>query len=126
MSEGLEKLALIQKVFEKLADWNAYDLAKLDKDYETNFDLDFLEIEKALKEHEQYKTVEQKLGIDLVTKNKVEQSNEVYVEGLGIAEIMNYYRTGISLDKYDASGNQMFLRYKDYGKTWALTREELE
>ena len=45
MSKELEKLTLIQKVFEKLADWNAYDLARLDRDYETNFDLDFAEIE---------------------------------------------------------------------------------
>ena len=81
---------------------------------------------KLEEENQRYKAIEKELGIDLMTKHKVEESNEVYVEGLGIVEVMNYYRTGISLDKYDASGNQMFLRYKDYGITWALTKEELE
>lgn len=47
--EALEKLNLIQKVFEKLAYWNGYDLSRLDEDYETNFDLDFCTIEKELK-----------------------------------------------------------------------------
>ena len=46
--KSLEKLNLIQKVFEKLADWHGYDLSRLDKDYETNFDLDFCAIEKEL------------------------------------------------------------------------------
>ena len=69
MSKGLEKLALIQKVFEKLAEWNAYDLSKLDKDYETNFDLDFLEIEKELKEKEKQDKVImiiQTKGVDIL------------------------------------------------------------
>lgn len=81
MSQGLKKLALIQKVFEKLAEWNAYDLARLDKDYETNFDLDFLEIEKELKALE-------------IIKNKV-----VLIDVLVDSENANDYNEFVSKSK---------------------------
>ena len=139
MSEGLEKLALIQKVFEKLAEWNAYDLARLDKDYETNFDLDFLEIEAALKDREQYKAIEQGLGIDLI---KLLNAKKVYYMGWNInndaLEIQETYKLFINLtdrtiEYYEDEYSEFTydLELKNYGKNdiyggWAFTREELK
>lgn len=95
-SEVLKKLNLIQKVFEKLADWNAYDLAKLDKDYETNFDLDFLEIERSLKELEVRREMMRRFNeacvptiLDNETEKKLKEHEEIktYMQQYGIENV---------------------------------------
>lgn len=121
MNKELEKLALIQKVFEKLAEWNAYDLARLDEDYETNFDLDFLEIEQALKEHEQHKVVEEALGIDLETYFKALNNGAWYKDTSGNicwCDMPKFSKGDIDFNGYHTTTRM-------YGVIWALTKEEL-
>ena len=97
-------------------------------------------IETALKEHEQYKAIEQELGIGLATLLKA-------LKGLiykpTYEKMIKYcggryprYEEGFHL-RYNEPTNKYFLEVgspldewqvlelKDYGKTWALTRKEL-
>ena len=91
----------------------------------------------------EYKAIEKELGIDLKILlkafKKVEDyynKNEVVYMKSSNGEIFTV--KGISLHycpcrffitpNYDREGKSQFMTYwlKDYGKTWALTREELE
>lgn len=88
-------------------------------------------IEKDLEMFEQYKQIEEKIGIDLITLFKTEtvfwkdesgihKSCECYID-LHFHELVVYEYPE---DRYDSSGYR--LAFEEYGKTWALTREELE
>ena len=85
-----------------------------------------------------YEDIVEELGIDLITLFKVLKSKEVickhergivYYETtlekhiiLGLAFDDEYYGLWV----FDKFGDEIFYYTKDYGKTWALTREELE
>lgn len=80
----------------------------------------------------QLEDIEEDLGIDLITlfkAQKIDQSiylldydNTIYE--LDLAIIMSKYIEGYNLIVFDGFDNA-YLPLKDYGKTWALTREEL-
>lgn len=132
MSKGLEALETLFNDLENAS----IDLARADlEEYKT--------IEKELKEHEQYKAIGQEFGIDLKILFKAFKKvddyyneNEVVYMKSSKGEIFTV--KGISLHycpcsffitpNYDPEGKSRFMTYwlKDYGKTWALTREELE
>lgn len=93
--------------------------------------------EQAIKECYEYKCIEEELGIDLATLFKA-LSNGIWVKFAG--EKPYHVKAPISLKGIDIAG-QVFhftlcypisyntiqeLLLKDYGKTWALTKEELE
>jgi len=87
-------------------------------------------IEKELKEYEQYKAIEEEIGIDLVTLFKASK-NGVYVKETQYSRRSDYI-DGASLGFghnsfyfYDAKNRLWNMFFKDYGKTWALTKEEL-
>lgn len=84
-------------------------------------------IKAALKEHDQYKAIEKEYGIDLVTLNKIRKVRKGYAF---IGDyVMQYEITEINLVKGTVKGIcdgcWHIEKIKDYGKTWALTREEL-
>lgn len=79
----------------------------------------------------QYRAIEQELGIDLLTLFKA-LKNGFYVKG---EEEKQYIDFENSLNAIAFKNKEMFYGHKwsyqyvklyDYGKTWALTREELE
>lgn len=75
--------------------------------------------------------IEEEIGIELITKDKVEKSHYVFVcyqnsIEINQVEIKKYSRLGIDIYDKNAVFKYNYLPYKDYGKTWALTREELE
>ena len=86
----------------------------------------------------QLEDIEEELGIDLVTLFKALKSKEViYKRKRGIVHrettLETYVILGLAFDDeyyglwvYDKFGDEMLLYVKDYGKTWALTKEELE
>lgn len=97
-----------------------------------------------------YKNIEEELGIDLETFFKILNERTAFYKGAAIPIWYNPYQVGeykksdirgISLSNLHKSnrGNWCFDSYdehnklaprnlflKDYGKTWALTKEELE
>lgn len=79
----------------------------------------------------QLEDIEEEIGIDLITKDKVEKNRYVFVGyqnsiEINQVEIKKYGRLGIDIYDKNAVFKYNYLSYKDYGKTWALTREELE
>lgn len=80
------------------------------------------ELEKELKEHEQYKAIEKEIGIDLITLLKV-QTMGAYFKGKDKKWIP---MTDYNEKCFKLSETEIYRFYfKDYGKTWALTKEEL-
>lgn len=83
----------------------------------------------------QLEDIEEELGIDLITLFKalkngfwsIDKKNHIYkmkpTEGNGGA--MSFYASYDCIIKENAYDEQYFL-LKDYGKTWALTKEELK
>ncbi len=82
----------------------------------------------------QLEDIEEELGIDLTLRHKVETSEKLYCrDNKGeIVETRYYYsygKDGVGLElPMDIEPYWCVSSYpwKDYGKTWALTREELE
>ena len=82
----------------------------------------------------QLEDIEEELGIDLITLFKVKQIywRRKYINTGRYSDIEKSYRVYLDLQnrdievyrEYDEFGFNLDL--KDYGKTWALTREELE
>ncbi len=74
----------------------------------------------------QLEDVEDELGIDLITLFKA-LKNGVYIKKPSIA----YHYVGFDLIEQDSCGDYLFnlvegnYYFKDYGKTWVLTKEEL-
>ena len=99
-------------------------------------------IEKELKEHKFLKNLEKELGIDLITLFKaLKDGINVYYEDEERYQFHNNlrleYRKTLGWGLVDIYGsicrNDMpmkldmeFYELKEYGKTWALTKEELE
>ena len=86
-------------------------------------------IEKDLDQLEEYRKIEEELGIDLITLFKaliqmfVFHKENVKIELIGLHIKSNeLYMFGFVEDTVHA----VYLSLKDYGKTWALTKEELE
>lgn len=86
---------------------------------------------RIMAEMRQYKTIEKELGIDLVTLFKAFK-NGVYVKEIGrmttVWKLVNDDGgtcLGAWHNDFEKEYNTIFLHLKDYGKTWALTKEEL-
>ena len=80
----------------------------------------------------QLEDIEEELGIDLITYFKIKNAKTVFVKELGhdVSEMLvRNSKDGIDVC-YKGFANipecDSYLRLKDYGKTWALTKEELE
>ena len=86
----------------------------------------------------QLEDIEEELGIDLITlfkalKNGIwakykTQHNEEQVIYLGMIPVRFRYYPTISLKnrEFAFECDKQYWKLKDYGKTWALTKEELE
>lgn len=86
------------------------------------------QIGKDLNLFEEYKKIEEELGIDLITLFKALKQGGVYVK------YGNKVDWCLMMKNFEIFGDgneillmsQIKLNPKDYGKTWALTKEELE
>lgn len=111
------------------------ELKRLPKAIKDTFKDSFNIIEKELKEHEQYKAIEQEINVNLKllpTLLKIKEGDKIYViDGTLVeAEV-----TGNSLingklmvfSHYEHNGiiYTPVCYYNEYGNSWALTREEL-
>lgn len=92
-------------------------------------------IKRDLDKLEEYKKLEEELGIDLITLFSALKYGVYYFASNGqlihdyVSLINNYIDTGAH-DKLSYSFTTLFERrillFEGYGKTWALTKEELE
>ena len=109
----------------------AHHWKKLLKDY------DYQLIEEAVDKLGELEDIEDELGIDLITLFKALKTNKIFIKAdyngesimpcncfsLNLNGCADYYfscQYGVVNEDYD------FYYTKDYGKTWALTKEELE
>ena len=93
-------------------------------------------IEEALDKLGRYEDIEEEIGIDLITLFKalkngfwsIDKNKHIYkmkpTEGNGGA--MSYYASLDYIITEDTYYDEEYFLLKDYGKTWALTREALE
>lgn len=75
----------------------------------------------------QLEDIEEEIGIELIKRDEIDKSSTCYVKEnnkIKIVDIIESDRIGVWIETFDMT--RKFLLYKDYGKTWALTREELE
>ena len=84
-------------------------------------------LEKDLEVLEEYRKIEEEISIDFITLSKilkqrfVYDNNQVKIELLGLhIKSGELYLYGFVEDTTQA----VYLRLKDYGKTWALDKEE--
>lgn len=134
MSKSLEALEIIKnyKEWRNVADITGYKKERVKLAYNDELKPLFYTIEKELKEYEQYKTTEKEFGIDLLTLIKalkngiyssfVDSSNKRII--LKSNEVL-LLKTLDGLDCFFEDNDERFLLFSDYGKTWALTKEEL-
>ena len=95
----------------------------------------YFSLKQELEKYEQYKNIEDELGIDLVTLFKALKQGHIWVKDTELKEQIqsccNYQlgMTGNECYFYCQYGccdtSYDFYKIKDYGKTWALTKEEL-
>ena len=112
-----------------------------------------IEIRTALEKLSKIEDIEEELGIDLITLFKALKQKEVYIRESFCQEVLGHWEINKTLLIYlDYVGDneayydfinkewvltftewengfdyhEMLVRLKDYGKTWALTKEELE
>ena len=88
---------------------------------------EYKEIEKDLEILERYKNIEEKLGISIATLIKAVKNGIYDIEDKCYRKV-SYINSRALIceidDPYDSY--KFYFLYKDYGLTWALTREELE
>ena len=97
------------------------------------FVFDMKDYRKACQKLGQLENIEEKLGIDLITLFKA-LKNGIYWKGKSC-----FNTTGVFFEESPCLNvhnnclinitfrkNEDYVYFKDYGKTWALTREELE
>ncbi len=106
--------------------------------YELNFELDNGKLsptgtqQDVINKLGQLEDIEEELGIDLITLFKALKNGiyaKVYIPmSFGAKEIkfLNVEKTGLGLYKNFIRTNYGLYQLKDYGETWALTREELK
>ena len=91
------------------------------------YDCDFLDNSKCIQKLGQLEDIEEELGIDLVTLFKA-QIDGFYIKGcLGIEKInLSDFKFNLPKKEVHRIVYSDHFFFKDYGKTWALTKEELE
>lgn len=88
-------------------------------------------IDECMNKLGQLEDIEEELGIDLITYFKIKSAKIVYVKELGhdVSEMLvRNSKDGVNVcykGFVDIPECDTYLQLADYGKTWALTKEEL-
>ena len=84
-------------------------------------------VKKDLDLLEEYKKIEEEIGIDFITLSKILKQRFVYDNGRVKIKLLGLHIKSDELYLYGFVEDTMqavYLRLKDYGKTWALDKEE--
>jgi len=90
-------------------------------------DLDI--IEQDLSQLQQYKNIEQELGVDLITLFKAVEQERVWTkfeDVIDVCDNVEYMLGEWFIYFYWNNGKRLVFQLSDYGTKWALTRKELE
>ena len=92
---------------------------KYTRDFQDN-----LAIKKITNKLGQLEDIEEELGIDLITLLTALLNGHVYTKEFGKVSIDLFFPDNKNWSFDTPDGNSFYI--KNYGKTWALTKEELE
>ena len=84
-------------------------------------------VKKDLDLLEEYKKIEEEIGIDFITLSKILKQKFVYDNDQVKIELLGLHIKSDELYLYgfvEDTTQAVYLRLKDYGKTWALDKEE--
>ena len=85
-------------------------------------------IEKDLEILEEYRKIEEEIGIDFITLSKILKQRFVYDNDLVKIELLGLHIKSDELYLYgfvEDTTHAVYLSLKEYGKTWVLTKEKL-
>ena len=85
-------------------------------------------IEKDLDLLEEYRKIEEEIGVDFITLSKVLKQRFVYDNDQVKIELLGLHIKSNELYLYgfvEETMHAVYLRLKDYGKTWTITKEKL-
>ena len=84
-------------------------------------------IKKDLDQLEEYRKIEEEIGIDFITLSKILKQRFVYDNDQVKIELLGLHIKSDELYLYgfvEDTMHAVYLRLKDYGKTWTMTKEE--
>ena len=84
-------------------------------------------IKKDLDRLEDYRKIEEEIGVDFITLSKILKQRFVYDNDQVKIELLGLHIKSDELYLYgfvEDTTQAVYLRLKDYGKTWALDKEE--
>ena len=85
-------------------------------------------IEKDLDLLEEYRKIEEEIGFDFITLSKILKQRFVYDNDQVKIELLGLHIKSDELCLYgfvEDTMHAVYLRLKDYGKTWTMTKEKL-
>ena len=85
-------------------------------------------IKKDLDLLEEYRKIEKEIGIDFITLSKILKQRFVYDNDQVKIELLGLHIKSDELYLYgfvENTTHAVYLRLKDYGKTWTITKEKL-
>ena len=122
--EALDELEwFINCVYDSVEDGHAAYL----KDEVESASNAYNKLEKDLEVLEEYKKIEDEIGIDFITLSKILKQRFVYDNDQVKIELLGLHIKSDELYLYgfvEDTTQAVYLRLKDYGKTWALDKEE--
>jgi len=120
MSKGLKALERYTKKSEKFIDAYEWNRELPTKTF----------VQLGINKLGQHEDIEDELGIDLVTLiNILRTGGHIWVKnckGINEWHVESLKQRGLDKQWYLTYSNNVRVKLKDYGKTWALTKEELE
>ena len=103
--------------------YDIYNYTEWKMPLQASFDI----LQSALEDLKEFKDLEQELGIDLITLFKALEQDYVYVKfSDGEIKICSCFANCLIFEERKFKCEDEIFYFKDYGKTWALTKEELE
>ena len=113
----------LEKMLDDLKNYESYFADGGYYDNKEQFDI----ISKDLDLLEEYRKIEKEIGIDFITLSKILKQRFVYDNDQVKIELLGLYIKSDELCLYgfvEDTTQAVYLRLKDYGKTWTMTKEE--
>ena len=114
----------LEKMLDDLKNYESYFADGGYYDNKEQFDI----ISKDLDLLEEYRKIEKEIGIDFITLSKILKQRFVYDNDQVKIELLGLHIKSDELCLYgfvEDTTQAVYLRLKDYGKTWTITKEKL-
>ena len=114
----------LEKMLDDLKNYESYFADGGYYDNKEQFDI----ISKDLDRLEEYRKIEEEISVDFITLSKILKQRFVYDNGQVKIEVLGLHIKSDELYLYgfvEETMHAVYLRLKDYGKTWTITKEKL-